>query len=66
MPSTLSTSVPEFTQCPLLGRIVCTQVHKMRPFATTDVARSVVCVSVSVCWSHSCTVQKQLTRSRCR
>ena len=38
-------------------------VHKMRPIAT-DVARSVVCVSV--CWSHGCAVQKPLNQSRCR
>jgi len=37
-------------------------VHKMRPIAT-DVARSVVCLSV--CWSHGCAVQKRLNWSRC-
>ena len=31
-------------------------VHKMRP-TVTDVARSMICVSV--CWSHKCTVQKR-------
>jgi len=31
---------------------------------TTDVARSVVCVSV--CWSHGWTAQKRLNRLRCR
>ena len=41
----------------------------MRPIAT-DVARSVVCESLSVCvfvcWSHKCAVQKRLNQSRCR
>jgi len=37
----------------------------MRPVATY-VARSAVCVSVSVYWSHGCTLQKWLNRSRCR
>ena len=48
----------------LLGRIVYTQrIICGRP-VVTDVARNVVCVSV--CWSHWCTVQKQLNRSRSR
>jgi len=34
----------------------------MRPIAT-DVARSVVCVSV--CWVHGWVVEKRLSRSRC-
>jgi len=44
---------------------------QMQPIAT-DVARSVVyvsvclCVSHSVCWAHGWAMQKRLNRSRCR
>ena len=40
-------------------------MHEMQPIAT-DVACSVVCVFVCVCWIHGWAVQKRLNRSRCR
>jgi len=39
-------------------------MHSINAAIVTDVASSVVCVSV--CWAHSCGVQKRRNRSRCR
>ena len=43
------------------------RMHSMMRSIVTDVARSMICLSVcvSVCWWHECAVQKRLNRSRC-